>query len=251
VSGCTCPVEWTGMNAPLRGHAPGCPAADTPDPRPEMVDREPFDPEYQSDAAIAKHRARSRPVSPPSGTIPCHQCGERLPLDVAVIERHVNERHPVVVPPGAGRGASPVSPPSELTADWDAFAEWMRLRGIDHDDRLAIADYVGERFVLARAAPQADAGTLREAAVREALRLYRVQHDDECNCEACNAYEEATSEHADDWAALAASSPATAGLDVERLADDVRYTGAGIGEDYWIGFNAGIAKLVERLAETP
>jgi hypothetical protein len=62
--------------------------------------------------------------------------------------------------------ARPVSPPSELTAEWDALAEWMRLRGIDNDDRLAIADYVGERFVPARAAPQADAGTLREAAER-------------------------------------------------------------------------------------
>jgi len=43
--------------------------------------------------------------------------------------------------------------------------------------------------------------------------------------------------------------PRAEGLDVERLADDVRYAGAVDPSDYWRGFNDGINGLVERVQE--
>lgn len=52
-------------------------------------------------------------------------------------------------------------------------------------------------------------GMLRD----EALRLYRVQHDDECNCEACNAYDDATDE---------VEPVAAPGVEPERTLDEER-----------------------------
>jgi hypothetical protein len=39
-------------------------------------------------------------------------------------------------------------------------------------------------------------------------------------------------------------------LDVERLADDVRYAGGNGTSDYWRGFNDGIDKLAARLRDS-
>ena len=157
----------------------------------------------------------------------------------------------------------PVSPPSELTARQLQTAENDALAAGTH---VPAVDDFGNQY-LAHAAPQADAGTLLDKLARmnhghgyvDSAHVYYTgvgihgesrheRHDFAvCPDELCVAAR----------AALAASSPATAGLDVERLAEAMHLVGvchdqhAPGATAHGLDWPAKVAAQYERLAETP
>jgi hypothetical protein len=146
-------------------------------------------------------------------TIPCHQCGERLPAIADEVQQHVNERHPVVLSANAHGGLRARTVGEAMTdapATQDAYnlAAIRLLSTIMSKERLSgngerMAEY--RRLVLdvQREASASAATALREALSKRSVQLHnRERHDCEwvdCPHSSCTV----------DRAALATPPPAT------------------------------------------
>jgi len=210
-----------------------CPmTADTPDPRPDdnrivISDIDMRDHLERTGLHTCERYKTARPVSPPSG-LTCVECGE--PMTVHHDDLSYMHDHAALAAPRADAG-----------------------HALHFDPSCEECAYLA-RPTRETLAPQADAGTLREAI--EALTLF--DPDAKTMADAAESMRRRA-------AALAASSPATAGreeLDVERLA--VALESAEVGR--WLkliqgstraagtlapGFAHDFAVAIAEVAETP
>jgi hypothetical protein len=139
-------------------------------------------------------------------TIPCHQCGERLPAIADEVQQHVNERHPVVLSANAHGGlrartvgeAMTAMPATQAGRD---FIGWLEDgTPFTHDPDWTLRDAI---IAIEREASASAATALREALSKRSVQLHnRERHDCEwvdCPHSSCTV----------DRAALATPPPAT------------------------------------------
>jgi hypothetical protein len=139
-------------------------------------------------------------------TIPCHQCGERLPAIADEVQQHVNERHPVVLSANAHGGlrartvgeAMTAKPATQAGRD---FFGWLEDgTPFTHDPDWTLRDAI---IAIEREASASAATALREALSKRSVQLHnRERHDCEwvdCPHSSCTV----------DRAALATPPPAT------------------------------------------